>query len=92
MVVYLAGLGLAMPQAMAGALTPFPHNAGAASSFMGFVQQTGAALVGVVVGQLVGETAWPVAAPIAACGGLTLIVWLATQRLRARLASGTPAR
>ena len=32
MVVYMAGVGLALPQSMAGALTPFPERAGAASS------------------------------------------------------------
>jgi DHA1 family bicyclomycin/chloramphenicol resistance-like MFS transporter len=44
MTVYLAGLGLALPSSMAGALTPFPDRAGTASSLMGFVQQTGAAI------------------------------------------------
>jgi DHA1 family bicyclomycin/chloramphenicol resistance-like MFS transporter len=86
MMLYLTGLGLAMPQAMAGALTPFPDHAGAASSFMGFVQQTGAALVGVLVGQILGDSAWPVAAPIAITGGLSLVLWLGTRRMRARLA------
>ena len=39
MALYLAGVGLAMPQAMAGALTPFPDRAGTAASLMGLVQQ-----------------------------------------------------
>jgi DHA1 family bicyclomycin/chloramphenicol resistance-like MFS transporter len=43
MALYLAGLGLAMPQAMAGALTPFPDRAGTAASLMGLVQQAVAA-------------------------------------------------
>ena len=45
MAVYLAGMGLAIPQAMAGALTPFPDRAGTAASLMGLVQQTAAAIV-----------------------------------------------
>ena len=38
--IYLAGLGMVLPQSIAGALTPFPERAGAASSLFGFVQQT----------------------------------------------------
>jgi DHA1 family bicyclomycin/chloramphenicol resistance-like MFS transporter len=45
MALYLAGVGLAMPQAMAGALTPFPDCAGTAASLMGLVQP---ALAGVI--------------------------------------------
>ena len=61
MAVYLAGLGLSMPQAMAGALTPFPERAGTAASLMGLVQQTAAAVVAAVVGDYLGHSAWPVA-------------------------------
>ena len=60
MAVYLAGLGLAMPQAMAGALTPFPDRAGTAASLMGLVQQTVAAAVAAVIGGYLGRSAWPV--------------------------------
>jgi DHA1 family bicyclomycin/chloramphenicol resistance-like MFS transporter len=73
--LYLFGLGLAMPQAMAGALTPFPHRAGAASSLAGFVQQGSAAILGAGVGHLLGESAWPLAAPLAAMGLVALLVW-----------------
>jgi DHA1 family bicyclomycin/chloramphenicol resistance-like MFS transporter len=86
MMLYLAGLGLAMPQAMAGALTPFPHRAGAASSFLGVVQQTLAAILGVVVGQLVGQSAWPLAAPIAAAGCGVLLLWAVSGQARAQTA------
>lgn len=51
MTVYMAGVGLTLPQAMAGALTPFPERAGAASSLLGFCQMSFAALVGILVGQ-----------------------------------------
>jgi DHA1 family bicyclomycin/chloramphenicol resistance-like MFS transporter len=44
MAIYLAGLGMVLPQGIAGALTPFPDRAGAASSLFGFVQQSVAAL------------------------------------------------
>jgi len=50
MIVYMFGVGLVLPQSLAGALTPFPDNAGAASSFLGFLQMTFASLVGIGVG------------------------------------------
>jgi MFS transporter, DHA1 family, multidrug resistance protein len=80
--LYLFGLGLAMPQAMAGALTPFPHRAGAASSLAGFVQQSSAAVLGAVVGHWLGESAWPLAAPLAATGVLALLVWVISREVR----------
>jgi MFS transporter, DHA1 family, multidrug resistance protein len=80
--LYLVGLGLTMPQAMAGALTPFPERAGAASSLVGFVQQMSAAALGAVVGHTLGATAWPMALPIAAMGCLTLMLWAGTRRVR----------
>jgi MFS transporter, DHA1 family, multidrug resistance protein len=65
MVIYMAGVGLTLPSAMAGAITPFPERAGTASSLVGFSQMTFAALVGVMVGHLVERTpnalAWTVA-------------------------------
>ena len=80
--VYLAGLGMVLPQGIAGALTPFPERAGAASSLFGFVQQSIAALCGAVVGSLLGRSAWPLAVAVAAMGCATLLLWLATQRVR----------
>ena len=57
MAVFLAGMGLAIPQAMAGALTPFPDRAGTAASLMGLVQQTAAAVVAAAVGDYLGHSA-----------------------------------
>jgi MFS transporter, DHA1 family, multidrug resistance protein len=76
MMLYQAGLGLAMPQAIAGALTPFPEHAGAASSLVGFMQQTSAALLGAVVGHMLGFTAWPLAAAVGAMGCTSLLLWM----------------
>jgi MFS transporter, DHA1 family, multidrug resistance protein len=81
--IYLFGLGFTMPQAMAGALTPFPDRAGAASSLVGFVQQGSAAVLGAVVGHMLGESAWPVAAPIAVMGLIALIAWTVSRDVRA---------
>jgi DHA1 family bicyclomycin/chloramphenicol resistance-like MFS transporter len=82
MAIYLAGLGLAMPQAIAGALTPFPERAGTASSLMGFTQQTVAAIVTAAVGDYLGPSAWPVAGVVVAMGCLSFIIWALTRRLR----------
>jgi MFS transporter, DHA1 family, multidrug resistance protein len=84
MAIYLAGLGMLLPQSIAGAMTPFPERAGAASALLGLVQQCAAALVGAVVGALLGSSAWPLAAAVAAMGCTTLALWLLTRRLRAR--------
>ncbi|HXZ22852.1 MAG TPA: multidrug effflux MFS transporter [Pseudolabrys sp.] len=84
--VYLAGMGMVLPQGIAGAMTPFPERAGAASSLFGFVQQTVAALSGAVVGWLLGQSAWPLAGAVAAMGCATLGLWLATRGIRRRAA------
>jgi MFS transporter, DHA1 family, multidrug resistance protein len=84
MAVYLAGLGLAMPQVIAGALTPFPERAGTASSLMGFAQQTLAAIVTAAVGAYLGPSAWPVAGVVVATGCASFVLWALTRRLRAR--------
>jgi DHA1 family bicyclomycin/chloramphenicol resistance-like MFS transporter len=76
MALYHAGLGLAMPQAIAGALTPFPDHAGAASSLVGFVQQTSAASLGAVVGHTLGFSAWPLAVAVGAMGCISLLLWV----------------
>jgi DHA1 family bicyclomycin/chloramphenicol resistance-like MFS transporter len=80
--LYLCGLGLALPQAMAGALTPFPDRAGAASSLIGFVQQSSAAALGALVGHTLAQSAWPMALPIAAMGCLALLTWTLSRRAR----------
>ena len=84
MALYLAGLGMVLPQAIAGAMTPFPERAGAASALLGFVQQSTAALCGALVGVLLGSTAWPLAGMIAAMGCATLALWVATRAVRGR--------
>ncbi len=86
MAVYLAGMGMVLPQSFAGALTPFPERAGAASSLLGFVQQCLAAAFGAIVGLLLGDSAWPLAAGVALAGCATLALWAATRGVRGRLA------
>ena len=83
MVVCHAGNMLTTPQAVAGALTPFPHCAGSASSLLGLVQQLSAALAGTVVGLTLGRSAWPLAIAIATMGCAALALWVAARRGRA---------
>ena len=71
MLVYLAGAGLVLPNAMAGAIGPFPTLAGAASALMGFAQMMVASLVGVAVGQFEQTSAVVMAAAIA---GMALLL------------------
>jgi DHA1 family bicyclomycin/chloramphenicol resistance-like MFS transporter len=81
--IYLFGLGLALPQATAAALTPFPERAGAASSLLGFLQQSAASACGALVGAWLGASVWPVAAPMALLGAAALALWFMTRRVRA---------
>ncbi|MFZ3359860.1 MAG: multidrug effflux MFS transporter [Xanthobacteraceae bacterium] len=83
MMIYLAGLGLALPAAMAGALTPFHDRAGTASSLMGFTQQSAAAVAAGAIGLYLGHSAWPVAAAVASMGCVALLIWAFTRKVRA---------
>jgi DHA1 family bicyclomycin/chloramphenicol resistance-like MFS transporter len=85
MALYLAGVGLAMPQAMAGALTPFPDRAGTAASLMGLIQQTVAAIIAAIIGAFLVQSAWPVTAVVLTMSSLTSLLWISTRGLRARL-------
>ncbi len=82
MTIYLAGMGFAMPQTMASALTPFADRAGTASSLMGFSQQSSAAIAAAIIGAYLGRSAWPVAGTIAVMGCLAFAIWAATRGIR----------
>ena len=76
-VLFMTGVGLTMPNAYAGALIPFPRAAGAASSLVGFVQMTFAALVGVGIGHAYDATARPMTGAMALVAGCAVLVyWL----------------
>ena len=83
MAVYLGGMGMVLPQALAGAMTPFPERAGAASALLGFIQQTASALCGAIVGVLLGNSAWPLVGAVAAMGCASLLLWVSTRAIRA---------
>jgi DHA1 family bicyclomycin/chloramphenicol resistance-like MFS transporter len=90
MALYAVGMGLLQPQTIAGAMMPFPHRAGTASSLVGVSQMVCAAISGVIVGHLLGASAWPVAVPLALTGVVTLLLWAVSRGVRAR-ASAHPA-
>ncbi len=86
--VFLAGVGIIMPQTMAGAIAPFPQCAGSASSLFGFIQMTTAALMGAAVGQFHDGTSRSMAVSIAVAA---IAAWLSYQAL-VRERSSAPRR
>lgn len=80
MFVYSLGLGLAMPNAMSGALSPHPEIAGTASALMGFIQMGVGALGSGLVAALPGETDLPMALVTAGMAAASLAAALALRR------------
>ena len=76
MMLFCAGVGLVMPNSIAGAIGPFPTMAGAASALLGFTQMAIAAAVGIAVGAAFDGTARPMAVTIAAAGMAALAAYL----------------
>ncbi len=66
--VFILGTGLTLPNAMAGAVGPYPMMAGLASSLVGFAQMSIAAVVGLVVGHLHAGSALPMMGAIGLVG------------------------
>ena len=81
MFFFSLGLGLANPNAVAGAVGPYPHMAGLASAGLGVIQMTGSAAYGIAVGHLADGTAAPMATAIATAG---LAAFLGFSLLRRR--------
>lgn len=84
MMAYFAACALVLPNATAGAIAPFPRNAGTASSVMGFVQMAGGAAAGWLVGHLYDGTARPLATMMAAMALLSLALYFKVARPAAR--------
>jgi MFS transporter, DHA1 family, multidrug resistance protein len=82
MYVFAAGLGLTLPNGMAGAIGPFPRMAGLAAAVASFLQMTGSALYSVAVGRLYDGTARPMTGAIALAGvtALACFSWLKGRR------------
>jgi DHA1 family bicyclomycin/chloramphenicol resistance-like MFS transporter len=73
MFVFAIGLGLTLPNGMAGAVGPFPRMAGLAAAVAGFLQMTGSALYSVAVGHFWDGTARPMTTAIAGAGVTALV-------------------
>jgi len=75
-VLYMVGVGIVFPNATAAAMAPFPHQAGAASALVGFLQMGIAAGVGLAVGHAFDGSAVPMATAIGLAGlALVLVRW-----------------
>ena len=80
MMLYLAGMGLVMPNAIAGAMGPFPQVAGTASALLGFCQMATAAAASLVVGWMSQRSQLPLALVVTASAAIaaaafTALVW-----------------
>ncbi|PCI51226.1 MAG: Bcr/CflA family drug resistance efflux transporter [Alphaproteobacteria bacterium] len=68
MVLYMTGLGMTFPTSLAGLIGPFPKMVGAASSLTGFIQNSFAAFVGLMVAHSFNMTQLPMAIGICLMG------------------------
>ncbi len=77
---YMFSFALILPPATAGALSPFPRVAGAASSLLGVTQLGAGALAGAIVAGLDDGTQMPLAVGIAAASVAGLLAFLCVRR------------
>jgi DHA1 family bicyclomycin/chloramphenicol resistance-like MFS transporter len=84
MFFFSLGLGLANPNAVAGAVGPYPHMAGLAAAGLGVIQMTGSAAYGITVGHLADGTAAPMATAIATAGLAAFLGFSLLRRRRGR--------
>ncbi len=80
--IYFFGLAFIMPNTVAAAMSPFPERAGAASSLMGFVQMSAAALVAWGMALFLSTSAIPVAIVMAISGASAFALFHLTKHLR----------
>jgi len=80
--VLMIGIGFVLPQGMAGALTPFPEMAGTASSLLGFMQNSVAALFGMAAAWAIGFDANAMAWIIGGSGLANLVLNLYASKSR----------
>jgi MFS transporter, DHA1 family, multidrug resistance protein len=73
MAIFTAGLGMALPSGIAGAMAPFSRIAGAASALLGCIQMLVAAAASFAVGVLPDDSALPMAAVIGAGAAAALL-------------------
>ncbi len=87
--LYVLGMAMTMPHAIARAMEPVPHMAGFASSLIGCLQTAGGSLVGYLLGAVYDRSAIPLAAAIAIAAAASGALYFGFLR---RLAAGAAAR
>lgn len=80
MAAFMAAYSLIVPQATAGALSPFPDTAGAASSLLGFLQIIAGTAAATAVGFLHDGTQMPMTIAVAAMGVAALTAYIVLLR------------
>ncbi|TVR98641.1 MAG: Bcr/CflA family efflux MFS transporter [Rhodospirillales bacterium] len=78
--VFSLGMGIVLPNGMAGAMAPYPTIAGAASAVLGFVQMLVSTLAVLLTGAFTPVSQLPMAAVIAGCtvvafAAFVMLVW-----------------
>lgn len=79
--ISMIGVGFVLPQSMAGGLTPFPQMAGTASSLIGFLQNSIAALFGIAVAWFIDVEPNALAWTIGATGIINFAISVAYKKL-----------
>jgi len=80
MLVYAVALGVVLPNALAGAIGPFPRMAGLASAVIGCLMMTGSAGYSIAVSAFYDGTARPMTGAIAVAGAASLAACAALLR------------
>jgi DHA1 family bicyclomycin/chloramphenicol resistance-like MFS transporter len=80
MMAYMIGMAFVQSPAQVGALIPFPHRAGAASSLIGIMQGLLSTISSVAVGLAPKASAAPMAAVTAIAGVSVLLIYISWAR------------
>jgi len=86
--LFLAGVGLMMPNAVVAAIAPYPRAAGTASALMGFLQMAMAAILGALVGHFHNGTAIPMGVALVAVTAAILFSFYGLVRPFRKIAAG----
>ena len=78
--IFLWGMGIVFPNAMAGALAPFGRMAGSASALLGFMQMAAGAAAAQLAGFLPHHSQWPLGLMMVGMTVIALIVFLVLVR------------
>jgi MFS transporter, DHA1 family, multidrug resistance protein len=90
MALFFGSSGALMPNAVAGAIAPFPAQAGSASALLGFVQMAAAATAGALVGYLYDGTGLPMTSIVFVMGTLAWVFFFLFRVRSPRSASPPP--